>query len=193
MGTLGGFAPPFGTHLPPHPLASPSDFGPAPSPPHPLATLAPLRSASPNPGILRAWFALAHKPRSPLAPPSKAGLRSPRKGDVERKMYAAADHPTLGLKDVREQGSPWHLSGKARTVAWASSPHAPGRAVGTRHLPQPGGEIMTQDLFIGIDISKAKLDVAVSPGEHSWSVSNTEEGIKNSLRRFANSALPRSS
>jgi len=49
MGTLEGFASPFG---PPHPtpprsLPPSGTSGPAPSPPHPLATLAPSRSASP--------------------------------------------------------------------------------------------------------------------------------------------------
>jgi protein SCO1/2 len=51
MGTLKGFAPPFGTPpATPSPSLPPSGTsGPAPSPPHPLATLAPSRSASPNP------------------------------------------------------------------------------------------------------------------------------------------------
>jgi transposase len=62
---------------------------------------------------------------------------------------------------------------------------------GTRHLPQPGGEIMTQDLFIGIDISKAKLDVAASPGEHSWSVSNTEEGIQELIAKIRQIGTPK--
>jgi len=52
---------------------------------------------------------------------------------------------------------------------------------------------MTQDLFIGIDISKAKLDVAVSPGEHSWSVSNTEEGIQELIAKIRQLGTPRSS
>ncbi len=50
---------------------------------------------------------------------------------------------------------------------------------------------MTQDLFIGIDISKAKLDVASSPGEHSWSVSNTEEGIQELIAKIRQLGTPK--
>ena len=51
MGTLRGFAPPFGPPPTPTPRSLPPSgtSGPAPSPPHPLAALAPSRSASPNP------------------------------------------------------------------------------------------------------------------------------------------------
>lgn len=37
---------------------------------------------------------------------------------------------------------------------------------------------MTQHLFVGIDVCKATLDVAVLPGEHAWSVPNSEDGIQ---------------
>ena len=36
---------------------------------------------------------------------------------------------------------------------------------------------MNEDIFIGIDVSKARLDVAVLPSNQSWSVANTDEGI----------------
>ena len=36
---------------------------------------------------------------------------------------------------------------------------------------------MNQDIFIGIDVSKARLDVAVLPTNESWWVPNTDEGI----------------
>jgi transposase len=50
---------------------------------------------------------------------------------------------------------------------------------------------MTQDLFIGIDVSKAKLDVAASPGEHSWTVSNTEEGIQELISKLRQLGTPK--
>jgi len=50
---------------------------------------------------------------------------------------------------------------------------------------------MTQDLFVGIDVSKARLDVAVSPGEHSWSVANTEDGIQEFLVRIRQLGAPK--
>ena len=37
--------------------------------------------------------------------------------------------------------------------------------------------MVKQDMFVGIDVSKARLDVAVVPDEQTWSVSNDEEGI----------------
>ena len=51
MGTLKGFALPFGPPRPPPPRSLPPSgtSGPTPSPPHPLASLAPDRSASPVP------------------------------------------------------------------------------------------------------------------------------------------------
>ena len=50
---------------------------------------------------------------------------------------------------------------------------------------------MTQDLFIGIDVSKARLDVAVSPGEHAWSVGNNEEGIQELITKIRELGTPK--
>ena len=50
---------------------------------------------------------------------------------------------------------------------------------------------MTQDLFIGIDVSKATLDIAVSPGEHAWSVDNTEAGIEELIARLRHFGTPK--
>jgi transposase len=50
---------------------------------------------------------------------------------------------------------------------------------------------MTQDLFIGIDVSKARLDVAVLPGEHAWSVCNTEEGIQELIAKMSQLGSPK--
>ncbi len=43
---------------------------------------------------------------------------------------------------------------------------------------------MTQELFIGIDVSKATLDVAVLPGDHAFAVANTEEGIQDLITKI---------
>ena len=37
---------------------------------------------------------------------------------------------------------------------------------------------MTQDFFVGIDISKATLDVAILPGDQPWSLANDEQGLQ---------------
>lgn len=50
---------------------------------------------------------------------------------------------------------------------------------------------MTQDLFIGIDVSKATLEVAVLPGELAWSVANSEEGIQEIIAKVSPLGVPR--
>ena len=78
MGTLKGFAPPFGTPAAtPIPSLPPSGTsGPAPSPPHPLATLAPSRSASPCPPAM-----VRGEQSSP--PPHATKLRAGARGLVD--------------------------------------------------------------------------------------------------------------
>ena len=43
---------------------------------------------------------------------------------------------------------------------------------------------MTTQLFVGIDISKKHLDVAISPGEQTFTCPNTEAGIQKLVRRL---------
>jgi transposase len=43
---------------------------------------------------------------------------------------------------------------------------------------------VSQELFVGIDVSKATLDVAVLPAKESWSVPNTEQGISDLVARL---------
>ncbi len=50
---------------------------------------------------------------------------------------------------------------------------------------------MTQDLFIGIDVSKATLDIAVLPGELAWSVANNEEGVQELIAKISQLGVPR--
>ena len=38
--------------------------------------------------------------------------------------------------------------------------------------------------YVGIDVSKGQLDVAVEPGEEHWSVGNEEEGIGTPVGRL---------
>jgi transposase len=49
---------------------------------------------------------------------------------------------------------------------------------------------MSQELFIGIDVSKATLDVAVLPTKESWSVPNTEHGIGDLVERLRRLPAP---
>jgi transposase len=45
------------------------------------------------------------------------------------------------------------------------------------------------ELFVGIDVSKAVLDVAVSPAEERWSVPNSDDGMKQLLPKLAERAV----
>jgi transposase len=49
---------------------------------------------------------------------------------------------------------------------------------------------VTQDIFVGIDISKARLDVAILPTDQSWSVPNSDAGLKELIAKLAQSAPP---
>ena len=40
------------------------------------------------------------------------------------------------------------------------------------------------DLFVGIDVSKAVLDVAVTPSGEAWSVPNTTEGMQRLVEKL---------
>jgi transposase len=46
------------------------------------------------------------------------------------------------------------------------------------------------EIFVGIDISKARLDVAILPADQSWSVPNTEDGIKEIVAKLAQLGPP---
>lgn len=43
---------------------------------------------------------------------------------------------------------------------------------------------MTSPIYIGIDVSKSRLDIAQTPGEDSWSTGNDPEGISGLVRRL---------
>jgi transposase len=49
---------------------------------------------------------------------------------------------------------------------------------------------VSQELFIGIDVSKATLDVAILPTKESWSVPNTERGISELVERLRQLPTP---
>jgi transposase len=49
---------------------------------------------------------------------------------------------------------------------------------------------MAQDIFVGIDISKATLDVAILPTDQSWSVPNSDDGLKDLIAKLAQSGPP---
>ena len=50
---------------------------------------------------------------------------------------------------------------------------------------------MSQEVFVGIDVSKATLDVAVLPSNESWSLPNSEQGIGELVARLRQLAPPK--
>jgi|TARA_B100001971_G_scaffold186341_1_gene186240 transposase len=45
-------------------------------------------------------------------------------------------------------------------------------------------EMKSEDRYVGIDVSKERLDVAIRPGEEQWSADNEEEGIGGLVSRL---------
>ncbi len=68
----------------------------------------------------------------------------------------------------------------SRTLAWGSTPH---------RLARPGGFTMnTSEIFVGIDVSKTQLDIAIRPTNKWYQVANTLDGIA----ELVNKLYPRS-
>ncbi|TVR84939.1 MAG: hypothetical protein EA405_00280, partial [Rhodospirillales bacterium] len=49
-------------------------------------------------------------------------------------------------------------------------------------------ENITEDVIVGIDVSRDRLDVAVRPGDACFNVPRTEEGIDSLIRRLGQSS-----
>src|SRR5207302_1035216 len=80
--------------------------------------------------------------------------------------------PSGSTKTVREHGSS-RPSTQTRTVAWATRARIRQDRVITGGSPR-----MNQaEVFVGIDVAKARLDVALHPSGATWTVPNSEAGI----------------
>ena len=90
-----------------------------------------------------------------------------------------ADRPPLGRRDRGRAGSPRSSeSAGARTVDRAIARICKAGCVQTLTEGNVG------DAFVGVDVSKATLDVCVWPQAESWQVSNDEAGITGLLSRL---------
>src|SRR5207245_10978909 len=90
------------------------------------------------------------------------------------RMHAGRDRskPSGSTKAVREPGSS-RPSSQTRTVAWAER----ARIVQDR-VNQGGTLPMSQsDVFVGIDVAKAQLDVAIRPTGDTCTAPNDEAGL----------------
>src|SRR5213593_3475671 len=50
---------------------------------------------------------------------------------------------------------------------------------------RPGGAMTPPTMFVGIDVAKATLDIALRPGGERWTVPNDEFGIRALLARLS--------
>jgi hypothetical protein len=84
---------------------------------------------------------------------------------------------------VREQGSPRsNQAVKARTVAGAV---CRARIVQGRAQPRRRTMTMLDAVFVGINVSKGTLDVALRPSGESFRVSNDQGGIRALVERLS--------
>src|SRR5713226_10296996 len=86
---------------------------------------------------------------------------------------------------VGEQGSPRPLANAsiARTVGRAVPP-ARARIGQGRAGRQPRSRAVTEEVYVGIDVSKAELVVAVRPGGERMTLTNDRAGIKRLVGRL---------
>src|SRR5260370_27926054 len=93
---------------------------------------------------------------------------------------------------VRERGSPRPSKQvEARTVAGAATRRA--RIAQERARPQAGGVVMDAVGWVGIDVSKRWLDVALCADGEVLRVPNDEQGMALLTERFRGLALARNS
>src|SRR2546427_10091990 len=82
-------------------------------------------------------------------------------------------------KAVGERRSKRRSRVGARTIAWASEP------VSDKEGPRRDkGDRMTTECFVGIDVSKDKVDIAVRPTNEEWQAPLTPDGIAQVVSRI---------
>jgi transposase len=88
-----------------------------------------------------------------------------------------------GRKDRRRVRGDEPFSSQTPNGCLGPSPHLQGRSTKGGNLRREQ-DVGGADVFVGIDVSKKTLDVAVRPGEQLWSVSNDEAGIAELCERL---------
>ena len=84
-------------------------------------------------------------------------------------------------KTVGQQGSPDPVPPRARTAARAKSPlHARLGREGT----SAAARRRVMGVFVGIDVSKERVDVAIRPSGEAWEAPNDDAGVEEVLRRL---------
>src|SRR5260370_15800523 len=94
------------------------------------------------------------------------------------------DQDEVFFETVGQRGSQSSISTRARTVAGVKSPHHARQ--GDRRARRPGRRagMNASEVFVGIDVSKETLDVAVRPSGERWRTTNDERGITELVSRL---------
>ena len=81
---------------------------------------------------------------------------------------------SLVMEDRQKARVAAPIPNRARTVAWANGARiVQGRASNSQEV------LMEQEpIYVGIDVAKAQVDVAVRPTDDSWEVSHDETGVR---------------
>ena len=81
---------------------------------------------------------------------------------------------SLVMEDRQKARVAAPIANRARTVAWANGARiVQGRASNSQEV------LMEQEpIYVGIDVAKAQVDVAVRPTDDSWEVSHDETGVR---------------
>ena len=87
---------------------------------------------------------------------------------------------SLVMEDRQEARVAAPLPNRARTVAWANGARIlQGRADNSQEV------LMEQEaIYVGIDVAKAQLDVAVRPTDDRWEVSHDDAGVRQLVSRL---------
>jgi len=118
-------------------------------------------------------------PPVPLAPRGKAALRSPVQREEAEKNQRSGRSSSLGSSRSRE--SVGRRADFGNELEQMRGPRARIRKEELRPSVRPptAKEVRVQvELFVGIDVSKAVIDIAVAPTGDSYSVPNSAEGVR---------------
>ena len=87
---------------------------------------------------------------------------------------------SLVMEDRQKARVAAPLPNRARTVAWANGARIlQGRANNSQEV------LMEQEaIYVGIDVAKAQLDVAVRPTDDRWEVSHDDAGVRQLVSRL---------
>lgn len=129
---------------------------------------------------------------------SSVGQTTAKEGSPKehRARGRQTDKP-LVAKTVGQQGSPAPHVPRARTVVLGTSPHharTGGRGRGRGRVARPPEEDAVQEkqeLNVGVDVSKERLDVSVRPLGGRFSVSNDPAGHAELVRRLQGRPIAR--